>query len=69
MAILYTGFKGVGNSSYLLVNQIAAEKLLLTNSFNGLRKDIESLSKNYKILSIQDIVKYQQIEVEYMDYI
>lgn len=47
METLYTGFKGTGNSSYILVSQIVGEKIFLTNSFSGLRKDIESINKDY----------------------
>lgn len=47
MTTLYTGFKGAGNSSYMMISRIAGEKLFLTNSFTGLKKDIENLSKDY----------------------
>lgn len=47
METLYTGFKGAGNSSYILVSQIDGEKMFLTNSFAGLSKQIESISKDY----------------------
>lgn len=40
MRVLYTGFKGKNNSSYQLVSNISGEKLFLTNSFEGLKKDI-----------------------------
>lgn len=39
--ILFTGFKGKNNSSYKIVSQSNGEKLYLTNSFQGLQKDIE----------------------------
>ena len=49
--ILYTGFKGKYNSSNRLVNLFDGETLYLTNSFKGLRKDIDSIEKVYdKIL-------------------
>lgn len=47
METLYTGFKGANNSSHILVSQINGEKLFLTNSYSGLRKDIDNLNKNY----------------------
>ncbi|HKL98768.1 MAG TPA: hypothetical protein VJZ06_02520 [Mobilitalea sp.] len=47
MATLYTGFKGARNSSYILVSQFSGEKLFLTNSFSGLRNDIENLRQSY----------------------
>ncbi len=45
--ILFTGFKGRNNSSYILAEQLSSEHLLLTNSFAGLKKDIESIAKEY----------------------
>lgn len=47
METLYTGFKGANNSSHILVSQMNGEKLFLTNSYSGLRKDIDNLSKDY----------------------
>ena len=41
---LYIGFKGKNNASCILVKAISADSYLLTNSFEGLKKDIESLS-------------------------
>lgn len=40
---LHIGFKGKNNASCILVKAISADSYLLTNSFDGLRKDIESL--------------------------
>ena len=40
MKILFTAFKGVHNTSFQLVDQTAANHILLTNSFQGLEKDI-----------------------------
>ena len=45
--ILFTGFKGRSNSSSLLAEPLSSEHLLLTNSFAGLKKDIESIDKEY----------------------
>ena len=54
MKILFTAFKGIHNTSFQLVNQIAeqtgADYVLLTNSFQGLKKDIASISGNYDIV-------------------
>lgn len=45
MKILYTGFKGKNNASYQLVEQINKnDKLLLTNSFDGIKKDLDNIS-------------------------
>ena len=48
--ILFTGFKGRNNSSSLLAEQLSSEHLLLTNSFAGLKKDIESIDKTYDLV-------------------
>lgn len=50
MKILYIGFKGVHNSSYKLVNSLQGEKVFLTNSFEGLKKDIENIDEEYDIV-------------------
>ncbi len=47
MHILYTGFKGKNNSSYQLLQLIDGNKLFLTNSFEGLRRYIEQVEKQY----------------------
>lgn len=50
--VLYVGFKGKNNSSGVLAECISAEYLsaeylLLTNSFDGLKRDIDSIGKEY----------------------
>ena len=45
--ILFVGFKGKNNSSNILVSSISSRSCLLTNSFMGLKKDIEELSPDY----------------------
>ncbi len=47
MKILFTAFKGNHNTSFQLVNQTAANYILLTNSFQGLEKDISFISSDY----------------------
>lgn len=47
MKILYTGFKGINNSSYRLVTKFKGDKLFLTNSFSGLYLDIKNLNEVY----------------------
>ena len=47
MKILFTAFKGVHNTSFQLVDQTAANYLLLTNSFQGLERDISFISDDY----------------------
>lgn len=45
--VLFVGFKGKNNSSGILAESISSEHLLLTNSFAGLKRDIDSLSGKY----------------------
>lgn len=47
MKTLFTAFKGVYNTSFQLVYQIDRNSLFLTNSFNGLEKDISFVADNY----------------------
>ncbi|MBR5540007.1 MAG: hypothetical protein IKU56_01330 [Clostridia bacterium] len=47
MKTLYTAFKGKNNTSYQLVAAINGESLLLTNSFQGIERDIVDLCSNY----------------------
>ena len=44
---LFVGFKGKNNSSNILVSSVSSQHCLLTNSFAGLKKDIEELSSDY----------------------
>ena len=44
---LLIGFKGKNNSSNILVSSLSSNHILLTNSFMGLKKDIEELSSDY----------------------
>ena len=52
MKILYTGFKGKNNASCQLVEQInPSEKLLLTNSFGGIKRDLDSIPlESYELI-------------------
>lgn len=47
MRILYTGFKGKNNTSSQLVASLDAPTLLLTNSFQGLQREVEALNDEY----------------------
>ena len=47
MKKLIVGFKGKNNSSGRLVGSITSDYVLLTNSFSGLKKDIEGLPTDY----------------------
>ena len=50
--ILFTGFKGKNNSSSLLAEQLSPEHLLLTNSFAGLKNDINIIDKEYDLVML-----------------
>jgi hypothetical protein len=43
LRILLTGFKGKNNSSSILVQSISENYRLLTNSLDGLKKDMEEI--------------------------
>ncbi len=45
--VLFVGFKGKNNASGKLAVLISSEHLLLTNSFEGLKKDIDSAGEEY----------------------
>lgn len=44
---LYIGFKGKNNASCALVNHLSEHPFLLTNSFDGVKRDIECLPDYY----------------------
>ena len=44
---LFVGFKGKNNSSAILVSALSSQQYYLTNSFEGLRKDIEKMPPDY----------------------
>ena len=50
MNILYVGFKGMHNSSCQLVNSMQGNQYLLTNSFQGLKKDIDAIRTTYDMV-------------------
>lgn len=50
MRTLYVAFKGTGNSSNRIVSSFSGEKLFLTNSYKGLKKDIDSLDQTYDVI-------------------
>ena len=56
--ILLTGFKGKNNSSGMLVEQPAFEYVLLTNSFAGLKRDIDSIGTEYDFVLMFGVDKY-----------
>ena len=44
---LYIGFKGKNNASSTLVENLSESPCLLTNSYGGIKRDIECLSDHY----------------------
>lgn len=50
MSVLYVAFKGNGNSSNKIVRALSGDKLFLTNSYNGLKKDIEIINDTYDLV-------------------
>ncbi|MDD6036894.1 MAG: hypothetical protein PUC30_12040 [Lachnospiraceae bacterium] len=68
MKVLYTGFKGKNNSSYQLLSKISGQKLFLTNSYDGLKKDIMNVTDQYDLVvmfgvdtSLKDAVRIESI--------
>lgn len=55
--VLHIGFKGKNNASCILVKSISANSYLLTNSFEGLKRDIDSLSCSYDSVILWGIDK------------
>ena len=65
---LYIGFKGKNNASSVLVKSISKDSYLLTNSFEGLKKDIELLDEIYDCIiffgidkQLKDTVRIEQV--------
>ena len=46
--ILYVGFKGRNNSSEILVRSLPGQHILLTNSYAGLKRDIDKISTEHE---------------------
>jgi len=54
---IYLGFKGQNNSSAILVNSLSGQKSLLTNSFAGLKRDIDKLPVDYESVFLFGVEK------------
>ena len=50
MRALYVAFKGNGNSSNKIVRSLSGDKLFLTNSYHGLKKDIDHVNGTYDVV-------------------
>lgn len=65
---IYIGFKGKNNASCVLASTISKNYYLLTNSFKGLKKDIERLDDFYDLVimfgidkNLKNIVRLEQV--------
>ncbi len=47
MSVLYVAFKGNGNSGNKIVRNLSGDKLFLTNSYSGLKRDIDQINGTY----------------------
>ena len=56
--ILFIGFKGKNNSSAILVNSLSQQNYLLTNSFSGVKRDIDSLPNEFEEVYLFGVDKY-----------
>lgn len=68
MKILYTCFKGKYNASFQLVSEICGDKLYLTNSFDGLKRDIANHSGEYDFVimfgvdkNLKNVVRIERV--------
>ena len=66
MKILYTAFKGKNNTSYQVASRLNGTVLFLTNSFQGLEKDIATVVNDYDVVymlgcnkSLNNIIKIE----------
>jgi len=57
MKILYTAFKGKSNTSYQIASCLNGEVLFLTNSFQGLERDINTADGNYDVVYMLGVDK------------
>lgn len=63
MSTLYVAFKGKGNSSNKIVSSFAGDKLFLTNSFMGLKKDIDGINNTYDLVFMFGLDKSLKEEI------
>lgn len=63
MRILYSAFKGTHNTSFQLVNQLIGDRLFLTNSFQGLQKDISTIELEYDAIFMFGVDKNLNNEI------
>lgn len=63
MRKLYIGFKGSGNISGILARALSEEAVLLTNSFAGVKKDIEAIEGSPEIVYMFGLDKELRHEI------
>lgn len=57
MKTLYTAFKGKNNTSFQLASTSKGDCLLLTNSFQGIKRDISKLNSPYDVVIMLGVDK------------
>lgn len=55
---LYIGFKGKNNAAFTLVGYLSECPCLLTNSYGGVKRDIECLTDNYDYVLMFGVDKH-----------
>lgn len=60
---LYIGFKGSGNISGILARALSEDAVLLTNSFAGVKKDIEAIEESPEIVYMFGLDKGLRYEI------
>ena len=55
--VLFAGFKGRNNASGRLAEDLSRKPLLLTNSYNGLKRDIDSLKEDHDLVVLFGVDK------------
>ena len=57
MSVLYVAFKGNGNSANKIVRNLSGDKVFLTNSYSGLKKDIDNINGTYYLVYMFGLYK------------
>ncbi len=57
MQALYVGFEVDGNYSKKIVCRLSDDELFLTNSYNGLKKDIDHINGTYDVVDMFGLEK------------
>ncbi len=65
MKILYTAFKGKNNTSYQVASHLNGTVLFLTNSFQGLERDIATVANNYDVVYMLGVDKSLKNKIKF----